>query len=262
MEVKKISILRYFLILFLFITGSISSAQTSETIQTGRPGQSIGTNVVGSGIFQVQSGVDYSTTINNQESNSLLLNNVIRLGLSESFELSGVFNLQEDQVRTTHSTLRQSGISAFHLGFRYNLIESPEGFKPAIGIQSRFKLTNVSNAYRTNHVAPTIIVASNFNLSNNSSLTFNAGLDYDGVGAAVTYLWTLSYSYSITDTWGTFVEGYGNEKSGTDKLYIDSGLSYLVNKDMQLDISAGWGNNLGFEESFVSLGISWRNTLF
>ena len=235
-------------------------AQSAPEIRTGRPGQSIGPYVVGQNYFQVQSGLDISESraINATDTMTSLLNNIVRVGVSESFELSAVLNVQDDQFTAPSSSSDQSGVSSAQLGFRNNIIDTPDGFIPALGIQTRFQMTTVSNSYRSENMAPMVTIASQHQVSLWASLVVNIGLNYDGVSPIGQHFYTLSYSQSFDPLWGGFIEFYGNEKAGLKKNYVDGGLSYLASKDLQLDLSCGWGRNIGIEEKFVSIGVSWR----
>lgn len=71
------------LLILLFIL--ISSAYSQEVIQTGRPGQSIGTSIIPMKRFQLQSGLEYNEVeVENKLNTNLINNNVIRTGLSEN----------------------------------------------------------------------------------------------------------------------------------------------------------------------------------
>ena len=67
---------------------NLAFSQTAKTIRTGRPGVSIGPYVVGTRVFQVQSGLTYDQFRSQNESESYTFDNVIRYGLNESFEWS------------------------------------------------------------------------------------------------------------------------------------------------------------------------------
>jgi len=77
----------------LFISTQIF-AQYGETIRTGRPGQAIGCFTTGAKVFQVQSGItidktNFDAPINGNQS-VFQSSTVIRYGITETFEVSGV----------------------------------------------------------------------------------------------------------------------------------------------------------------------------
>lgn len=236
----------------------LTHAQTASTIRSGRPGQAIGANVVGTNILQIQSGLDFAQTDRPQRKDeTTLLNNVIRFGLNETTELSAVLNYQRDkQTKPTHQT--QNGLSDVQLGFRVNLIDQAQGWLPALGVQTRFRLKSVSADYKPDHVAPLFLIATSHTLSEKLSWGHNLGALYDGTSPAPTYLLVSNLSYSLSDRWSAFIEPYAKMNLGKVSLYADTGLAYLLNKDLQLDLSIGHGDNRDIKETFVSLGVSWR----
>lgn len=248
---------KLFFLSFIFCFSAF--AQTHETIRSARPGQSIGPYAVGTGYLQIQQGADLlsssGTSVDTDTTNS---NTVFRLGLSEHFELSTLFVYQDDSGHL----IDQSGVSQFHLGFRYTLIDHPDGWLPGLGLQTRFKLDSVSSEYQSDAVAPIITLIMQHRLSDSVSLLHNIGVNYSGNGDRPLHFWTSNLSISLTESWGTFLEAYGNETLNGDQAYINTGLSYLLNKDLQLDAFTGWGNNNGVTEHLISLGVSWRAKLF
>jgi len=235
--------------------------QTSETIRSGRPGQSIGPYTVGDGIVQAQLGLDHSTSRNQVFSTAdSTLNTVVRWGVGERFEWSALIN--GSQVTggpiAADSNEDQVGVSQFHLGFRSNIIDKPDGWVPGFGVQLRMKTTAVASDFRAVNAAPVALMAFQHKLGENLSLIHNIGARWDGATAVPQYLYISNLSLSLNEAWGSFIEVYGDEKGGVDRLFADFGASYLANKDLQWDISAGGGKNQGVEDYFISIGISWR----
>jgi hypothetical protein len=49
------------------------------------------------------------------------------------------------------------------------------------------------------------------------------------------------------------------EKNGETSVVVDAGLAYIVDRDVQLDVSVGTGvHGQTPPQPFVSLGVSWR----
>ena len=249
--------IKWLTLVALLALPAVSLAQIHPTIRSGRPGQAIGPYVTGRGLFQLQSGIDLYQTKNSTKTNTYLSNTVIRHGFSENFEASGVFNYQSDNVDQSS----QNGVSDLQIGFRYNIIDTPRGLVPGLGVQTRFRLTNVSENYRRQNVAPIFILAIQHQISETLSLTNNFGLSYNGLSAEPTHSFISNLSFPIIGNWGGFIEVYGNETNGLNSQYGDGGLSYLVHKDLQIDLSAGGGKNHGTTESFISVGVSWRTNV-
>lgn len=251
--------------LFVLITLALSSqlnAQTAETIRTGRPGQAIGANVVGRGILQWQMGLDQNEArFFNSDTTTHTMNNVIRFGLNESFELSAVLDLTKEDVEPGSSNDR-SGLSQQQVGFRYNLVSSPDGWIPAIAFQTRFRLRSVSNDFRSNEVAPVHLISLVHRLTDTINLASNGGLSYDGNSPTPRFNYVFSFSQSFGDHWSACYEIYGNENRLSKNTYLGLGLAYLMNKDFQWDGYISNGNNNNVKETYISLGFSWRTWVF
>jgi hypothetical protein len=68
----------------------------------------------------------------------------------------------------------------------------------------------------------------------------------------------VNVGFSLGDKWSSFIETYGGVINGDFTIFFDTGLAYLVNNDLQLDLSGGYGKNDGFAATFVDFGVSWR----
>ena len=252
-----------FYTILLFLVSITSFSQHRETIQTDRPGQAIGSLTVGKGAFQIQSGIDNSFgSSTGFESQTFLFDNVFRYGLSNQFEISALIDYQSDQYKLTFMGLTSesslSGISNFHLGFRYNVKEESEGIIPALGFQTRVKFPGVSEDYEMDHAGTEMVMVTGHSLPSNFSLTTNWIMATDGFWAAPDYRYIFNLGFSLTDKIGAFVETYGF-LNGNQNIYFDTGIGYLANENLQFDISAGGGKNNDFSEFFISVGVSWRN---
>ena len=87
---------------------------------------------------------------------------------------------------------------------------------------------------------------------NNSQIGYNLGYNkynnYDGQ-----FVYTLAYGMSL-GSFGVFFELFGDESSSHSQLNFDSGITYLIDSDKQLDLSIGRG--LNNEMFYVSAGFS------
>jgi len=124
--------------LLTFFYCTYSSAGYSDTIATGRPGQSIGAGVVGKEVFQVQTGFEANKTeTNGTSSKNSIINNIFRLGVSERYEISSVLDF--NSLNNSNSN-----IGNFQVGGRVNLIKESNGWIPKLCFQSRLQLFNRS----------------------------------------------------------------------------------------------------------------------
>lgn len=137
--------LRFILLIFFIFSSHAIFSQTAQTIRTGRPGVSIGPYVVGTNILQLQSGLTYDQFRGQSHLEAYTFDNVIRYGINESFELSGVINYSHTDLDTNNL----SGVSNTQFGGRVNLIDDPNGFIKALCVQFRFKFPWESPDYES-----------------------------------------------------------------------------------------------------------------
>ncbi len=230
--------------------------QYGETIRTGRPGQAIGGFVLGKSVMQIQSGYQFNQ-IDSEASKmrSTIYSTVLRFGVSERIEFSGLVDWQTDKLDLDTLTTYVGGISNTQIGGRINLTEN-KGWVPTIGLQGRVLFKSQSEPYLRENIGGKFILATGNSLSDKLSLGTNWGITWTGNQPKPVAFYIINLSYNISQKVGTFVELYGNLNEFTTN--FDAGFSYLVNKDFQLDASAGWQGRNDVSNWFIDFGVSWR----
>ena len=236
-------------------------AQYNETIRSGRPGISIGPYTVGKNVFQIQTGLILGGAQPEDEADgetSLIAEStVIRFGLTRTLEVSTAFTFSRDKTENASGETTRSGLSQADVGFRVDLYEG-QGIVPTVGFQSRLKLDILSKDYDPAHLGIVCLFITTQKLTQQLSLTTNWGAVWNGNDPDPRGLYILNLSFPIAGNLGGFVENYGSVKSSNFDTRFDGGLAYLVNNDLQLDISGGYGKNDGVSDYFIDAGVSWR----
>jgi hypothetical protein len=232
-------------------------AQYSETISTDRPGQAIGTSAVGKSTAQIQTGLNtnFMSWDDDYKSRTLLSNTVIRIGIIERLEINGTFNYQADKIEMPADERNTSGVSSTELGARLGIIKN-EGAIPALGLQGSLLLKAQSPEYQRDKLGTKIILSTGNTINNWLSVNTNLGLSWDGNGNGAQSLYVLNFSLALTDRIGAVAEIYGSFNE-FDANY-DAGISYLINNNFLLDVSAGWQGDDGVSDWFIDGGISFR----
>lgn len=249
---------------FLLFAVSLSFegfGQYNETIRSGRPGQSIGPFTVGKGIFQIQTGMDvfgYENKSAGFKGDGFLNNTVLRYGIAERWEISALADYKVETINDNGLESDLSGLAAFDIGGRYH-IYSGEGWVPSVGFQLRFRLPVLSEDYEIDQVAPRFTLITNQKLSDTFTLFTNWGGKWNGNNSTGTGFYTINLAFPIYGKLGGFVENYGSLTDGNFDSRFDTGLSYLVSNDLQLDLLGGPGSNDGVKDFFFSVGLSWRS---
>ncbi|MBZ9630232.1 transporter [Salegentibacter sp. LM13S] len=241
----------------LLILSTYCFGQFNETIRTGRPGQSIGAFTVGSNVLQFQQGLDYFGTSEANLPEGFISNNVIRYGILERVELSAVIDYKYQEFELNNNTRSLEGLSNLHLGFRVNINDQKE-WLPATAFQMRLKLPNISDDFGSEYLAPAMVFVANWGLPKNMSLATNWILSYSGNDPKPTGKYVINFGFPIYKQLSGFIENYGQVNQSVYQTRFDTGLGYLINNNVSVDLFAGFGDNQNVTDYFVSTGISWR----
>ncbi len=249
------SLMKLFLLSLFLLSTNLLYAQYAESIRSGRPGQSIGAFTLGRNVFQHQGGYSFSTETENETGGleTQNFNHVFRLGILERLEFSGLVNHLHSSYELNKTSFVQSGINTLALGGRYALIEN-NGITPALAIQSRYILPIQTGDFNSKKGGLTSILASFNRLNDHLSLVTNWIWAYRN--EKHNYNYTCSLNLSLNEKWGTFIEMFGSIDPLTTN--FDTGLSYLLNNDVQFDGSFGLTGIDKNTEVFLDIGISWR----
>lgn len=246
--------------LLSFLTADVAYSQYNETIRSGRPGQSIGPFTVGTGIFQIQSGIDingFKAESTGVKGNGFIFDNVFRYGIAERWEVSALVDYAHETITMNGSETSLNGLAAFDLGGRYHLYTG-KGLVPSLGLQARFRIPVLSDDYKISNAVPRFLIVTSQRLSDTFTLVTNWGGRWNGNDTPGTAFYTINVSFPIAGPLSGFIENYGNLTDGDFDTRFDGGFAYLCNNDLQLDVLGGAGNNDDVSDYFVSVGVSWR----
>lgn len=240
---------------FLFISFQ-NFGQVSETIQSDRPGQAFTQYTAGKNILQLQSGVGFFSSKNDFfTTENIYKSLVLRYGIKENIELNAAFNHSSIRVKDNppvyFETLKLSGIDQFNFGFRIHLFERPSGFAGSIETRARLNFLTSDEVQSEDDLGFISSISLGYPVGS-SRFTF-IGSTTDNIP----FLFVVNYSLGISETVSTFVEFYGSYNDEFSNA-LDGGFAFLLNKDLQLDISGGIDIDEGLNYFFVEGGVSYR----
>jgi len=248
---RRIGVL-FSLLLFAQVT---MQAQYNETIRAARPRQSMGFFTIGARVLQVQTGLDYRRTITpNTELDCFSETTVLRLGLAERFDLSGVIRYTDEERRGDVDIQRRAGISNTQIGARYH-ISNNNGLIPDAAIQARVLLRAQDDEFQREHVGLRVITSAQYHLLSWVSLRTNLGMTWRGDGADPDPLYAAGFGFSLASRLTALAELYGDLG---DEPNFATGFSYLLTNDVQLDLGGGWEVINGNDDWYLRGGISFR----
>lgn len=229
---------------------------------TDRPDATESPNTVGKGFLQFETGGFYTEdetdglTAKATTFNTML----IRFGIFDNFEFRLGWNFTETQFEMNgiENPNLLSGLEPLLVGAKIGITEE-DGLIPKIGLVGSVLLPfSAGTDYRPETTGVDFRFAFAHTLSERSSLSYNLGAQWGDDSPEASYIYSISYGYAITDTFGLYGELYGNlpEDSGPNHLW-DAGLTYLVNDNFQLDATVGSGIRSD-QQLLLSAGFSYR----
>ncbi|NMH28298.1 transporter [Flavobacterium silvaticum] len=225
-----------------------------EPIEADRPDQTETPAIVPKGMFQAETGFVYEKA--NSDEESFVTPTVLwKYGVNENFELRLITELETQKNPQTTTT----GLAPVKVGFKAKLLEE-NGIIPKTSIIAHLQLPDLaSKEFKAEHYAALFRFTMQHTLSDDFSLGYNLGAEWDGNVPDATFIYTLTAGYSISEKLGCYAEvfGFAPEESTTYHS-ADGGFTYLISNDFMIDASAGVGLTELAPDYYISLGCSFR----
>ena len=227
------------LFLFLIFQSSIIYSQ----IISDRPSLTDSPLVIGKGYIQIETGISVEEIQSD-------INSLVRIGVFDGFELRINSNyIINDEI----SFQKKSSFNDFEIGSKFRILENDEK-NTNIGFLTYLSIPTAPEVFSYNEYGFLNKLLFSHNLTYDSEIAYNIGYNkfsnYDGL-----FTYSLIYGKSL-GSFSTFFELFGNSSSTNSNLNFDSGLTYIIDNDRQLDLSIGKG--LNNDLFFVNLGFSFR----
>ena len=213
----------------------------SQDLITDRPDQTESAVVVGEKKIQIESG------ILNQE-NSLgekklsIPTNLFRYGISEKIEI---------RLNLEHSDKKNYGIESIEIGSKINLNKNQNSLTK-VGFLSHLLLPK-----KDENLGIMNLISISHDQIKNLSIGYNLGYTHF-MNQSGFLKYSIALGTGLSEKIGFFIETYGEiEKSEIPISNFDSGFTYLVKDNLQIDVSFGLGINN--QMNFQSIGVSWKS---
>jgi len=284
-----------FTALLLMLVAPLSYGQYTEVINSRRPGFSDSPYSVGTKVYQVEGGLFYKNVGGFQYWNDALQETIdyssSSFGTDITFRTGQFFErlefdldmaiVSENRDYTSPFVGSESsfGFSKLTIGAKY-LVYKPEyadkskeirSWKarhsfdkkrliPAVGVYAGFNTNLLTDMYKNpDGVSPRFALFTQNDLSNRLILLMNLiGDKLFTTEAETSYIITVTYS--LTEDWSIFGENQGFFRKNVPNDYqFGAGGAYLINPDMQADLSARMIFDERGENSYIiGGGLSWR----
>ena len=215
-------------LLLTFIFFSICFSSLYSQLTSERPDQTESSLVLSKGHVQIETGI----SIEDSESN---INTLFRIGIIDGIEMRLNSNyLINDDI----SNLKKSSFSDFEIGAKFKILDEDNN-RVKIGFLTHLSVPTAPEIFSNNEYGLLSRLLVSHDIKNDSQIGYNIGYNkynnYDGQ-----FIYTLVYGKSL-GSFGVFFEIFGEESSNNSNLNFDSGITYLVDNDKQLDLSIGRG---------------------
>jgi len=231
----------------------LSLGQLKAQIVTDRPDQTESSSTVGKGNLQIEAGLLIGSEGDEPLSTRQILapTTLFRYGITKGIELRFMGQLEslklQDQVFW--------GISDIEFGAKFQVFQK-EGSRSEVAFLTHLVLPT-GPAELTNDAFGTINkLAISHEINEYMGLGYNLGFNYLGSGKGdLTY--SLVLGVGLGEKMSIYAEPYGEYVNLDNFLHnFDAGLTYLVEENLQLDVSFGLG--LNHRMNYVSVGCCWK----
>lgn len=270
-------------ILFLLSSTTIYS-QYTDIINSNRPSFSESPFSVGSDVLQFETGFFHETYtfLNFSDVSTLGANLSIRYGkFMENLEFVADVSYRIDDVKKNiihiPSSYKSYGISDLTLGAKYLVYKQEYDDKskevrswkrrtafdwkrliPNVGIYAGVNTNLVGPDYKENGITPKVGILLQNEFTNRFNVITNFYGDKLTEKNEINYKYIVTATYVLAENWSIFAENEGNFNDYKDTFFAGAGLGYLVNQNLQLDISYRNALNTDITNPFISAGFSWR----
>ena len=250
---------------FVFFLPSIFLIAQTEKIETDRPGRTNTADITPNNWLQSETGLQKQTFRFQPVLKDLYFQSpafLIKYGISNRFEvrlLSEFAHIKEENV-TINSIY--NGFINTQIGGKFNFLKQI-GLIPKTSILAhyRFNILNSNAKGRDTINGGNISLAMQHKISENFLVASNIGVDKLSWQYKPAYFFSVSPKFNFAENWQAFIEVYGNFwKRRFPETFIDSGISYFINNNFKVDLSAGIRVSKDKYSSikFFGIGASYR----
>jgi hypothetical protein len=242
-------------------------AADDDSISTDRPDFVESSQVVGKGRVQLETSVQWERDRHaDPASRTLSTPTLLRIGMGESTELR--IETEGRNIIRSSGEATVAGYADTELGVKWHLADQQgEGFggAPSMGVLLHAALPSGSRELRGHGVRPSLRLAAEWDLADGYSFGVMPGLAQESDDAGKRYgygILAATLGKEFNERVRGFVElaapqiaraGHGGTQAS-----FDTGVTYLVNKDLQLDVSLTHGLNRRTPDLSLAFGLSLR----
>jgi hypothetical protein len=243
-------------ILFIMLASVVNIIPAkAQVIITDRPDQTGSSSTIQAQSFQIETGIltGFSENVSVSEREFLFPTTLLRYGLTRNIELRIAGQLESHKLTETSS--KSIGASDLEIGAKVQVLKK-EGLNTEIAFLSHLVVPTGSPLITSGKVGIINKIAVSHGINSFMGVGYNLGYSYLGTGNG-DLIYSFVFGAGIKEKAALFAEFYG-ELAGLSEpvLNLDSGFTYLVSDNFQVDLSYGIG--LIQRMYFFSGGFSWN----
>lgn len=251
----------------LFAAGAVHAAD-DDAIAPDRPDFVESSKVVGKGRLQIETSAQWDRQRDDAlHSRTLTTPTLLRIGVGERAELrieTEGRTIEHDADPATGEHAVTAGWADTELGVKWHLADS-RGASPSLGVLLHAALPSGSDALRGHGVRPSLRLSAEWELPNDYSLGVMPGVASDTDDDGRRYGYGI-LAASLGKDFGERAHGFlelaapqiARATHGGTQLFVDTGMSWLVDKDCQVDFAVSHGLNHRTPDLGIAFGLSLR----
>ncbi len=240
------------LIILIYVTEGAYSQDKLNELTVDRPGVAETPFTVAPKNYQFEIGFDYFKRSNGDIFDLPVI--LFRTGLSQKTELR--LSSRSAIDRTAGRDI--SKVSPFSAGIKTHIIKQRKWF-PETDLLANLVVPINPNGDQSSKLGYEFLVLFQNDFYPNSALNYNVGYLWDHVRGTNMFTISSCYNYLPKENLNFFLEYFCYVPDGwLGEQGLDGGITFLVQDNVQLDLSVGYSLLEGRNNTFISSGISFR----
>lgn len=230
------------------------SQEENKHVETDRPNEAEVPYTVPRKMIQLETGVRIERK---NETVQTALHPVLlaKYGLADWIELRAKSSYATQYLRYIPNDKVSSGMQPLELGIKAAVLKEKRWIpKTAFLLQTGLPRIS-SGAFNAPHLAPTLRLLMENNVTEKFSINYNAGAEWDGYETQPEWMYTVVPGIDLGEHIHLFVEFYSFlQHAEAPEHTLDGGLEYFIGKNIALDVCSGFGINKAAPPYFFTLG--------
>ena len=246
----------------------LAQAAGDDTISTDRPDFVESSQVVGRGRIQLETSVQWDRQRDGaSRERSLSTPTLLRIGVGDSTELrieTDGRTVVHDDAASSAARTNTAGYADTAIGVKWHLADQQDR-QASLGVLLHAELPSGSRALRGHGVRPSLRLAAEWDLPQDFSFGIMPGIAVDRDDKDKRHGYGI-LAATLGKEFGERVRGFvelaapqiARASSGGVQASVDTGLTYLIEKNIQADVLLMHGLNRRTPDTSVAIGLSVR----